>query len=113
ADSFRIWVEVSKIYAKEIGPCHRHWIDFELYEADILGQRVTSPNADAQKIPQLGGKGPEAPRGYALHFDAARTTLDLCTLTTPAKCRKLTKKKSPSDLSRVRTNGLCKIDDDC
>lgn len=112
-NQFQIFVDVTKIYAKEIGPQHRRWADFELFEAEILGQRVTSPNQDAQKIPALGGKGPEAERGYALDFSADRTTLKLCTLTTPPTCKTLTKKKSPSDFSRVRTNGLCKVDDDC
>ena len=112
-NAFRIWVDVTKIYAKEIGPAHRKSVDFELFEAELLDQRVTSPNNDAQKIPQLGGKGPEAARGYALKFDPTRTTLDVCTLATPPKCQTLTKAKSPSDISRVRTNGLCKYDDDC
>ena len=95
------------------GPSTASRIDFELFEAEILDQRVTSPNADAQKIPQLGGKGPEAARGYSLKYDPTHTTLDVCTLATPPKCEKLTKGKSPSDLSRVRTNGTCKYDDDC
>jgi hypothetical protein len=112
-DSYRIWVDVSKIFAKEIGPCHRHWMDMELYEATILDQRVTSPNVDAQKIPQLGGGGNAPPRGYLLKFDKARENLDLCTLAKEPKCRHLVKKKSPSDLSRVRTTGSCKYDDDC
>lgn len=112
-DAIQIWVDVTKIYAKEIGPAHRRMADFELFEADVLGERVTSHNENAQKIPQLGGKGVEAPRGYALQFSNEKLHLAICTLNTPPQCRDLEKAKSPSDISRVRTNGTCKVDEDC
>ncbi len=112
ADTFRIWVDVSKILAKEVGPCHRHWEDYELYEAEILGQRVTSPNVNGHHVPELGGQGPALPPSYRLHFDKPRETLDLCTLGQTPRCRTLTRKKSPSDLSRVR-RAECKVDEDC
>lgn len=114
ADTIRVWVDVQKILAKEIGARHRRSEDFELFEAEFLGQRVTSPNLDGQHVPQLGGHGEKAaPPSYKLHFDKARETVEICTLLTPPKCRSLRKAKSPSDLSRVRTNGTCKVDDDC
>ena len=114
ADTMRVWVDVQKILAKEIGARHRRSEDFELFEAEILGERVTSPNLDGQHVPQLGGHGERAaPPSFKLHFDKPRETVELCTLTTPPKCRTLHEKKSPSDLSRVRTNGTCKTDDDC
>lgn len=114
ADTFRIWVEVSKILAKEIGPCHRHWEDYELFEAEILGTRVTSPNVNGHHVPELGGQGAAPPPSYKLKFDKPREHLELCTLTRTPVCRTLTKKKSPSDLSRVRQNAPpCKGDEDC
>jgi hypothetical protein len=109
--SFRIWVDVTKIYAKEIGARHRWTEDFELYEAAILEQRVTSPNANGHHVPELGGQGPEPPASFTLRFDAGREHVELCTMA--KRCRSLTKKKSPSDLSRVRLGTECKTDEDC
>lgn len=113
ANTFRIWVDVTKILAKEIGARHRRTEDFELYEAAILEERVTSPNTNGHHLPELGGQGPAPPPSFKLAFDEAREALELCATSTPARCRKLAKRKSPSDLSRVRTNAVCKRDEDC
>jgi hypothetical protein len=114
ADTFRVWVEVTKILAKEVGRCHRHWEDYELFEAEILGTRVTSPNVNGHHVPELGGKGePAPPPSYKLKFDESREHLELCTLARTPVCRALKKEKSPSDFSRVRPGIQCKTDDDC
>ena len=113
ANTFRIWVDVTKILAKEIGARHRWSEDFELYEAAILGQRVTSPNSNGHHVPELGGQGPEPPPTFKLTFDEPRATLELCTAGQVPRCRKLTKARSPSELSRVRTKAECKADEDC
>ncbi|MBX3228966.1 MAG: hypothetical protein KIT84_41455 [Labilithrix sp.] len=113
-DDFRVTIEVTKIYAKEIGPCHRYWTDYELFEAEILGERVTGPNENGHRLPELdGGTTAEPPRTYTLRFDEAREHVDVCTTAPAPACRKLVKRRSPSDFSRARTGAECKVDTDC
>lgn len=113
-DNFQITVDVTKILVKEIGPLHRYFTDYELFEAELLGDRVTSPNTNGQRIPSLeGGSTVEPPRTYVLHFDKSRANLEACTNARTPSCQKLVKRKSPSELSRARTGAECKVDPDC
>jgi len=94
---YELTMEVMAIVAKEIGPCRKAWVDHDLDGANILGARVA----------------PKTRARFSLRFEPGEASVEVCNLDNEARCRRLTKARSPTDVDVGIADRGCKADADC